>query len=113
MIKSLKILNSNFYSFFMIDSCFVEKTNEICDLEGFRREKPLFWISSVDIVFDWFFLFSFYILHKNTKKKETNNNIHFPSQSLFWLVQSHMSFPKIIQSNAHPRFLFHSLKTSN
>lgn len=36
----------------MIDSCFVEKTNEICDLEGFRREKPLFWISSVDIVFD-------------------------------------------------------------
>lgn len=55
----------------MIDSCFVEKTNEICDLEGFRREKPLFWISSVDIVFDWFFLFSFYILHKNTKKEQT------------------------------------------
>lgn len=54
----------------MIDSCFVEKTNEICDLEGFRRGEPLFWISSVDIVFDWFFLFSFYILHKNTKKKK-------------------------------------------
>ena len=68
----------------MIDSCFVEKTNEICDLEGFRREEHTFWISSVDIAFYWFFLFSFYILHKNMK--ERNKKQHSVSFSISLLI---------------------------